>query len=245
MSLKCSDLIRQYDGTGDFLEWVQKLELVAQLQKIKDLHQFLPLFLSGGAFSVYQSISQADKDDYDLVKRSLTSAFSMGPFKAYEVFVARHLSVGESVDVYLADLSRVASLVSTKVDEDWIKCAFVCGLPEDIKSQMLASCSLAPMALHDVVEKARGLVSTRDTCFAGVVENSRRNGLRPTQCYRCNGFGHVARECATADGADKIKGAGAYGRRNGGGDRHCYVCGKVGHMASTCSARKIEPSKNE
>ena len=84
--MKCSDLIRQFDGSGNFLEWIEKLELVAKLQQINDLRQFLPLFLSGGAFAVYQSLSQADKDDYLAMKHSLTSAFSVGQLKAYEMF---------------------------------------------------------------------------------------------------------------------------------------------------------------
>ena len=33
MSVKFSDIVRQYDGEGDFFEWVEKLELVAKLQK--------------------------------------------------------------------------------------------------------------------------------------------------------------------------------------------------------------------
>ena len=47
VNVKSSDLIKSYDGTGDFLEWVQKLELVAELQKITELQNFLPLFLNG------------------------------------------------------------------------------------------------------------------------------------------------------------------------------------------------------
>ena len=66
ISVKFADLIRQYDGTGDFLEWLEKLELVAALQNVADLEKFLPLFLSGGTFAVYKSLTDVAK----IIRRS-------------------------------------------------------------------------------------------------------------------------------------------------------------------------------
>jgi hypothetical protein len=264
VSLKCSDLIVQFDGSGDFLEWVQKMELVAMLQKIKDLKSFLPLFLAGGAFAVYQGLPDKDKDDYDKVKRALTSAFSLGPFVAYEEFMTRRLVSGESVDVYLADLKRLATLVAKKVDEEWLKCAFVCGLPGDIKAQVQTACSLTTMKLHEVVEKARSLVVTKVACFASIsrgggggtsfthnVGRSRgysgggRGGRGSIQCYQCNGYGHMARECPSSSSANRdqhVRGGNNY--RGGGGDRVCHICGKSGHLSRACPSG-TDVSKNE
>lgn len=45
-TLKFSDLIKQYDGQGDISEWLEKLELVCKLQKVKDLQSVIPLSLS-------------------------------------------------------------------------------------------------------------------------------------------------------------------------------------------------------
>ncbi len=54
-----------------------------------------------------------------------------------------------------------------------------------------------------------------------------------TQCYRCQGYGHMARDCATEKGAmPKGKGKCDYGKGDyskGKGkveDRYCYNCGK-------------------
>ena len=47
MSLKFADIIKQFDGTGDFFEWLEKLELVAKLQKVKEMENVLPLSRSG------------------------------------------------------------------------------------------------------------------------------------------------------------------------------------------------------
>jgi len=243
ISVKFADLIRQYDGTGDFLEWLEKLELVAALQNVADLEKFLPLFLSSGAFAVYKSLTDVAKKDYRAVKAALTKAFSASPLKAYEQLVSRRLAIGESVDVYLADLTRLAKLVA-KVDEDWLKCAFVFGLPEEMKSQMHVACSLMAMSLAEVVEKARSLEASREACcVVAAKETSHRvergggrvSGRGNRACYNCGEDGHVSRLCPNR------KGGGA------GEVRFCYVCGASGHMAAACSLRKTAPSsaKNE
>ena len=62
----------------------EKLELVAEIQGVSDKTKFLPLFLTGGAFSVYQSLSKIEKEDYNGLKKALLSAFSADEFKAFE-----------------------------------------------------------------------------------------------------------------------------------------------------------------
>ena len=61
VQLRCGDLIKPFSGEGDFAEWVKKTELVAALQSIKDLEQFIPLFLSDGAFAVYEALLTTTK----------------------------------------------------------------------------------------------------------------------------------------------------------------------------------------
>lgn len=48
---------------------------------------------------------------------------------AYEQFMVRHLRSGESVDVYLADLRKLASLFGG-ISEQSLTCAFVARLRE-------------------------------------------------------------------------------------------------------------------
>ena len=163
-NIRFGDIISQFSGEGDFAEWLAKLELVATLQGITALEKFLPLFLSKGAFAVYQSIADADKKVYDKVKQKLLDAFSADATVAYEELQARKLAPGEAVDVYLADVNRLARLVDTAVSETWIKCAFIAGLPDDTKRQVKAACSTGTMSLQEVVERTRTLIKTQDVC---------------------------------------------------------------------------------
>ena len=91
-----------------------------------------------------------------------------------------------------------------------------------------------------------------------------------TQCHRCGGWGHMARECATYPGKAKGKGkdsnkgkgkgfakggkgaAGKGGEFKGKGKGYqgtCWTCGNVGHKSNECSmhrqANSIEEAGSE
>ena len=64
----------------------------------------LPLRLTGGAFAVYQQLTEEDKRDSGKIKLALRTAFAVDSFTAYELFVSQRLQPGETVDVLLAEL---------------------------------------------------------------------------------------------------------------------------------------------
>ena len=136
---------------------------VAELQGVTQVQKFLPLFLSGGAFSVYESCSTDVKEDYEQLRVALTNAFSLNTFSAYEAFVSRRYVAGEAVDVYLSELRRLARLVCDTSDNSWVKCAFVVGLPDELKHQLKATVSLENMTLEEVVERTRNLTNVQES----------------------------------------------------------------------------------
>lgn len=240
LSVKLADMIGQFRGGGDFGEWLKKFELVLTLQGTSDFVSVLPLFLSGEAFSVYDSLEEKNKKDYKIVKSSLTKAFSLDCFSAYEAFVSRRFVHGEAVDVYLSDLRRLGRTSCDKLSDEWLRCAFVAGLPDGVKVQLKAATSLDSMPLSEVVERARMILSVMDST-AGMVaktSNDRPKDLRrrPTTnttgrrgcCFVCGEASHYARRCPR--------------RREA---MTCFACGEEGHRASECPTHPSEVAKND
>ena len=156
-SVKLTDIISKYEGisSGDFTEWVEKLELVAALQNVSDLKSFMPLFLSGPAFAVYKQLTEEEKADYVKMKAALLSAFGVNCYVAYEQLQRRVLQENEPVDVYLADLRRLVSLMGQGAAEPLLKCAFMAGLPPDVSIQLKSVAAVEKLGLGDLIARAR------------------------------------------------------------------------------------------
>ena len=222
-------LIPEFDGAGQGVsEWLEKLELVCRLRGVTDLHNIVPLRLCGGAFSVYQQLNSTDKEDYDAIKSALTSAFAVDKFVAYEQFVGRRLCSGESVDVYLADLRRLAVLFGG-IPDAGLSCAFVAGLPESTRHILRASSRLEDMNINQIVARARAVLAEEDVSVGAAASLSTQQYRTPpgsvnVLCRACNHPNHHARACLA-------RGNWRRGRR---GNVRCYGCGQLGHIASLC-----------
>ena len=252
MSIKFADVLSNYDGEGDFGEWIKKVELVAQLQNVKNLVSFFPLFLSGGAFAVYQGLEESVKNNYSAAKAKLLAAFSVDCFCAYDEMSNRRLRPGESVDVYLADLKRLAALIDEFLSDDFMKCAFVSGLPENIKLQLRAACSMKAMKLEEVVERARSLMRSSEMCLSADLKQPSRSAEvkhsshfveKQIRCYNCQGFGHISRDCRQEKRSPQ-KQTTQHSYQGATQVRHCFVCGDRNHMSVSCPDR-VRQAKNE
>ena len=120
-------LILEFDGspTGpSVVEWFEKAKCVCRQCKIKEPALVIPLRLTKGAYAVYQQIKQA-----------LYVAFGTDPFVAWRQFTKRRLELGETVDVCLADLRKLAAPFSSATDRI-SRCAFLAGLPDNASRQL-------------------------------------------------------------------------------------------------------------
>lgn len=229
-------LIPEFDGaTQAVAEWIEKLELVCKLRGITNLYAVVPLRLIGGAFSVYQQLSDSDKKDYTKIMDALISAFAADKFMAYEQFTARRLREGESVDVYLAELRRLAGLFGG-IPDSGLSCAFLAGLPEAARHVLRAGSRMESMDIKDLLDRARAVLAddSLGAAAAAQVFGSTQHAAAATstggevRCLTCNQLNHYARDCL----------AGRGGRRGGRSIVRCFTCGRRGHLAASCTGNE-------
>ncbi|MPC63075.1 hypothetical protein E2C01_057167 [Portunus trituberculatus] len=152
-------LILEYDGSGalSVVEWIEKLELICKLHNVSDVASVIPLRLSGGAFTIYLQLAEADRKKVEKIKEALLAAFAMDPYIANEQFISRKLQAGESPDVFLAELRRLASLFGG-MSEKGLACAFVAGLPESIRGLLRAGSRMETLDLPQILARTRAVV---------------------------------------------------------------------------------------
>ncbi|KAF0307742.1 Retrovirus-related Pol polyprotein from transposon 297 [Amphibalanus amphitrite] len=174
-------LIPEFDGAGDVVQWHTRAQMLCELRGAS-LAAVLPLRLTGGAFAVWSQMPVADRGSADAVRDALFTAFAPDPFTAYEAFVSRRLQHGESADVFLADLRRLAALFGG-VPDRMLVCAFVAGLPETTRQVIRAGTRAESLELASVLARARAVLSDEQRRINVITVSGGR--------YECRGTGPV------------------------------------------------------
>lgn len=233
MAVKLSDIVQPFSDARqeDFCEWLERLELVADLQKVDKKESFVPLFLRGHAFAVYKQLGADTKKSYDSLKAALVSAFSINRIDAYGQLQRRVLREGEPVDSFVADLRRLFLLTGVdKVPDAMVQCAFIIGLPERCRDQLRLLPDIDSMPMNDLLVKARALVTS--ACTDGATNSFREMGLGAAGVVgHRKGSQHWGRKPENAAG--DVGGE----RRQEGAVKACFVCGDVTHLSRNCTKK--------
>ena len=149
-------LIPVFDGTDprqSVVEWVEKAELVCQLGRVKNIERVVPMRLLGGAYAVHQQLNEEKRADFASIKDVLYTVFALNPVMAYKQFVACHLRPGETVDVFLAELRKLATQFGGMTE--WgLVCAFIAGLPECAEKLLQATTQVDDLPISEILAGA-------------------------------------------------------------------------------------------
>jgi hypothetical protein len=231
-------LIPEFNGEGQqsVVEWLERVELICSLRGLAKLENVIPLRLAGGAFAVYQQLSKEQKADVEEIKKALIRAFGLDRFSAFELFISRRLKAGESVDVFLADLRKLASSFGGLPDEA-MACAFVAGLPEAVRQLLRASARVEEMDVGQILSRARAIMTDEAPVVCAAQPGSGGSSRAAPVCFECGLPNHLAKDCfqrrSARAGQPSVRGSGGRGTDRSTG-RRCFKCGKLGHLASTC-----------
>lgn len=99
------------------VEWIENVERVCELCEITKTEQILPLRLKGRALAVNRQLNKEQRTDSEQIKCALLTAFGTDHFMDYDQFQMQHVHPGKTVDVFLAELKKLAVLITALPEE--------------------------------------------------------------------------------------------------------------------------------
>ena len=239
MSVKMEGFVKPFRGKND--DWSifwQKFKALADLSgwasgDTDTTMKRLPLFLEGDAFLVYSNLSNTDKQDSGAVQAAMNKSFGMAKSAAYEQFTSRSLRPDESVEAYVADLSRLLTLSGHKDGGDTdpvIIAQVLAGLPQDVSQQVRLAFAGKDIKVSGCCDAVRALLAVKKSAPSVSAAAVRT-------CYECGEAGHMQRQCpkrGQRSGPSYRAGGSGRPRR----EITCFFCEEKGHVQAECQARK-------
>ena len=195
-------MISHFDGTDarqSVVKWVEKAELVCRLSEVKNIECVVPMrLLGGGAYAVYQQQSEEKRADFAYIKDVLYIAFALSPLTAYKQFAVRRLRPGETVDVFLKELCKLATQFGGMTERGLV-CAFIAGLPEHVENLLQATTRIDDLPISEILARTILKDSLTGTELAAAAaqlpgcQEKEATALR--RCYVCQEPNHMAQDC--------------------------------------------------
>jgi hypothetical protein len=209
--------------SGKFNLWklrvIPLLEAKAKKFGFKETTELLPTVLDDTLCTAYAQwlASHKDpplKDALDFIENWMVNNRE----SSADTFLTRKWLPDESLEEYVAELEELAASLHIKSSDRAFKMRFVEGLPEKIQPFLrleITGATWPPMS--QLVEKAKVLkitphgvqdvdaVRESSSCALNSTKE-KQSGSRKTyspryssiECFKCGGYGHVARVCPTA-----------------------------------------------
>jgi hypothetical protein len=209
-TIRISDVVEPFSGECDIVQWLERLTMVAKRLKETTLVDVMPLYLVGPAYAVFSELPESSKADAECIAAALKEAFGLNPFLAYEQLTTRKWRRGEAVDVYMAELRRLAKLADVEGDMV-LRRQFIVGLPPAVSRELRATAQVNKTSLSAILDRARALMaesSMTETigAFAATKlvhrrsdDGGRSDAMDTRRCYRC-GKAHLIRNCPEVQG---------------------------------------------
>ena len=161
-SFSLNKMIQPLGSEGNVMAWLKTVDLVVNLEGIPDVGSLIPLFLEGGAQTLYLELIDEDKKDTEIIRIQLTWAFSEIPRETCEKFKNVKWA-DESVNVYTNKIQRIIRLVGFVVTSSDLlaKMAFTSGFPEQISREFQQVNGFKRMDVSQLIPRARLLTCNR------------------------------------------------------------------------------------
>lgn len=237
------ELIPKFNGREESVaEWFDKLCWICCLHGVSNVAAVLVVRLTGQAYKVYAQLTSKEKLNVDGVQQALVKAFEVDEFSAYDQLVCRRLESGEPVDVYIADIRRLAEL-SGGLNEKAIVSAFVHGLPHHVRRTLRTNARMTEMSVQQLVESACGIIADDGAAAAGAELGEVRRGECTCTCcrrrrltaHRDGDTGQLQNCCRhSPEHVSSSQSNEHSGRRS----VWCFRCRQRGHIAAQCPKKR-------